>query len=179
VKSDFDTDSNRNVCVVAIPPELGVSIPANGGRRSMYFKIDIRCEDALKMEFGVSGVVKLGKSPQVEVPIREKRFTYACKYGDFIKLKESLRMSKSEQNMKQSAFYCAEICLVLARHDEIDDLMTYLTDMQNYASEGLKTEVEGLLEELKRRKGMLSEEKISEEFTGRLKNLLHQVRMGR
>ena len=83
VKSDFDTGTNRNVCVVAIPPELGVSIPANGGRRSMYFKIDIRCEDALKMEFGVSGVVKLGKSPQVEVPIREKRFVYACKYGDF------------------------------------------------------------------------------------------------
>jgi hypothetical protein len=83
VKSDFDTDSNRNVCVVAIPPELGVSIPANGGRRSMYFKMDIRCEDALKIEFGVSGVAKLGKSPQIEVQIREKRFTYACKYGDF------------------------------------------------------------------------------------------------
>lgn len=83
VKSDFDTDTNRNVCVVAVPPELGVSIPANGGRRSMYFKIDIRCEDALKMEFGVFGVVKLGKSPQVEVSIKEKRFTYACKYGDF------------------------------------------------------------------------------------------------
>jgi hypothetical protein len=84
MKSDFDTNSNRNVCVVAIPPELGVSIPANGGRRSMYFKMDIRCEDALKMEFGVSGVVKLGKSPQMtEVPIKEKRFTYACKYGDF------------------------------------------------------------------------------------------------
>jgi len=83
VKSDFDTDSNRNVCVVAIPPELGVSIPANGGRRSMYFKMDIRCEDVLKMEFGVFGVIKLGKSPQAEVPIREKRFTYACKYGDF------------------------------------------------------------------------------------------------
>jgi len=49
----------------------------------MYFKMDIRCEDALKMEFGVFGVVKLGKSPQAEVPIREKRFTYACKYGDF------------------------------------------------------------------------------------------------
>ncbi len=83
VKSDFDTDRNKNICVVAIPPELGVSIPANGRRRSMYFKMDIRCEDALKMEFGVSGVVKLGKSPQVEVPIKEKRFTYACKYGDF------------------------------------------------------------------------------------------------
>ncbi len=83
VKSDFDTDNNRNVCVVAIPPELGVSIPANGGRRSMYFKMDIRCEDALKIEFGVSGVAKLGKSPQVEVPIKEKRFTYACKFGGF------------------------------------------------------------------------------------------------
>jgi CRISPR/Cas system CMR-associated protein Cmr5 small subunit len=84
VKSDFDTDGNKNICVVAIPPELGVSIPANGGRRSMYFKMDIRCEDALKMEFGVSGVVKLGKSPHlIEVPIKEKRFTYACKYGDF------------------------------------------------------------------------------------------------
>ena len=83
VKSDFDTDNNRNVCVIAIPPELGVSIPANGGRRSMYFKMDIRCEDALKMEFGVFGVVKLGKSPQMEVPIKEKRFIYACKYGDF------------------------------------------------------------------------------------------------
>jgi len=84
VKSDFDTDRNKYICVVAIPPELGVSIPANGGRRSMYFKMDIRCENALKMEFGVSGVVKLGKSPQmIEVPIREKRFTYACKYGDF------------------------------------------------------------------------------------------------
>ncbi|HIE31266.1 MAG TPA: hypothetical protein EYP67_02645, partial [Methanosarcinales archaeon] len=83
VKSDFDTDTNRNVCVVAIPPERGVSIPAKGGRRSMYFKMDIRCEDALKMEFGVSEVVKLGKSPQIEVSIREKRFTYACKYGDF------------------------------------------------------------------------------------------------
>jgi hypothetical protein len=45
--------------------------------------MDIRCEDALKMEFGVSGVAKLGKSPQIEVPIKEKRFVYACKYGDF------------------------------------------------------------------------------------------------
>lgn len=85
VKSDFDTDKNRNICVVAIPPELGVSIPANGVRK-MYFKMDIRCEDALKSEFGVSGIVKLGKSPQVEVPIREKRFTYSCKYGDFKKM---------------------------------------------------------------------------------------------
>jgi hypothetical protein len=32
--------------------------------------------------------------------------------------------------------------------------------------------------ELERRKGMSSEEKIDEEFVGRLKNLLHQVRMG-
>ncbi|MGP8323790.1 MAG: hypothetical protein ACT6FG_07330, partial [Methanosarcinaceae archaeon] len=82
VKNDFDTDSNRNVCVISIPPELGVSIPANGGKRLMYFKMDIRCEDALKTEFGVYGVVKLGTTPQIEVPIREKRFTYACKYGD-------------------------------------------------------------------------------------------------
>ena len=32
--------------------------------------------------------------------------------------------------------------------------------------------------ELERRKGMSSAEKIDEEFVGRLKNLLHQVRMG-
>ncbi|CAD6493799.1 MAG: hypothetical protein CHKLHMKO_00539 [Candidatus Argoarchaeum ethanivorans] len=86
VKTDFDTGSNRNVCVVAIPPDVRVSIPANGGTRLMYFKMDIRCEEALKSEFGVSGVVKLGKSPQTEVPIREKRFNYACKFGDFKKM---------------------------------------------------------------------------------------------
>ena len=94
-------------------------------------------------------------------------------------LKESLRMSVSEQNMKRSAFYCAEICLIHARLGEIDDVMTYLTDMQNYASEEVKIDVAELLKELERRKGMSSEEKISEEFVGRLKNLLHQVRMGR
>ncbi|CAD6492453.1 MAG: Serine/threonine-protein kinase PknD [Candidatus Argoarchaeum ethanivorans] len=94
-------------------------------------------------------------------------------------LKESLKNSISKQNMKRSAFYCAEICLIHARLGEVEDVMTYLKDMQNYASEGLKTEVAGLLEELKRRKGMSSEKKISEEFVGRLKNLLHQVRMGR
>ena len=88
-------------------------------------------------------------------------------------------MSVSEQNMKRSAFYCAEICLIHARLGEIDDVMTYLKDMQNYASEKIRSDVDELLEELERRKGMSSEEKISEEFTGRLKNLLHQVRMGR
>ena len=94
-------------------------------------------------------------------------------------LKESLRMSVSEQNIKRSAFYCAEICLVHARLGEIDDVAMYLTDMQNYASEEVKTEVTELLEELERRKDMSSEEKISEEFVGRLKGVLHQVRMGR
>ena len=94
-------------------------------------------------------------------------------------LKESLRMSVSEQNMKRSAFYCAEICLIHARLGEIDDVMTYLKDMQNYASEEVKMDVAELLKELERRRGMSSEEKISEEFVGRLKNLLHQVRMGR
>ncbi|RLF05117.1 MAG: hypothetical protein DRJ64_06005, partial [Thermoprotei archaeon] len=86
VDSSFDTNKNKNKYVVSIPPELGVSIPAKGGTRLMYFETDIRCEDALKMEFGVSGVVKLGTTPQIEVPIREKRFTYACKYGDFKKM---------------------------------------------------------------------------------------------
>ena len=86
VDSSFDTNKNRNKYVVSIPPELGVSIPAKGGTRQMYFETDIRCEDALKMEFGVSGVVKLGTTPQIEVPSREKRFTYACKYGDFKKM---------------------------------------------------------------------------------------------
>lgn len=94
-------------------------------------------------------------------------------------LKESLRMSVSEHNMKRSAFYCAEICLINARLGEIDGVMMYLKDMQNYASEEVKTEVTELLEELERRRGMSSEEKISEEFVGRLKNVLHQVRMGR
>ncbi|HDN65145.1 MAG TPA: serine/threonine protein kinase, partial [Methanosarcinales archaeon] len=94
-------------------------------------------------------------------------------------LKESLRMSVSEHNMKRSAFYCAEICLIHARLGEIDDVMTYLKDMQNYASEKIRSDVDELLEELERRKGMSSEEKISEEFVGRLKSLLHQVRMGR
>ena len=94
-------------------------------------------------------------------------------------LKESLRMSVSEHNMKRSAFYCAEICLIHARLGEIDDVMMYLTDMQNYASVEMKTEVTELLEELERRKGMSSKEKISEEFVGRLKGVLHQVRMGR
>ena len=96
-----------------------------------------------------------------------------------MQLKESLRMSVSEHNMKRSAFYCAEICLMHARLGEIDGVMMYLTDMQNYASEEVKTEVTELLEELERRRGMSSEEKISEEFVGRLKNVLHQVRMGR
>jgi serine/threonine protein kinase len=96
-----------------------------------------------------------------------------------MQLKESLRMSVSEHNIKRSAFYCAEICLMHARLGEIDGVMMYLKDMQNYASEEVKTEVTELLEELERRKGMSSEEKISEEFVGRLKNVLHQVRMGR
>ena len=96
-----------------------------------------------------------------------------------MQLKESLRMSVSEHNMKRSAFYCAEICLMHARLGEIDGVIMYLTDIQNYASVEVKTEVTELLEELERRRGMSSEEKISEEFTARLKNLLHQVRLGR
>ena len=36
-----------------------------------------------------------------------------------------------------------------------------------------------LLKELERRKGMSNEENISEEFVGKLKGMLHQVRMGR
>ena len=97
-----------------------------------------------------------------------------------IQLKESLRMSVSEHNMKRSAFYCAEICLIHARLGEIDDVMMYLTDMQNYASVEMKTEVTEvteLIEELERRKGMSSNEKISEEFVGRLNGVLHQVKM--
>jgi len=86
-------------------------------------------------------------------------------------------MSVSEHNMKRSAFYCAEICLIHARLGEIDDVMMYLTDMQNYASVEMKTEVTELIEELERRKGMSSNEKISEEFVGRLNGVLHQVKM--
>ncbi|CAD6495179.1 MAG: Serine/threonine-protein kinase PknD [Candidatus Argoarchaeum ethanivorans] len=96
-----------------------------------------------------------------------------------IQLKKSLKTSVNGQNMKRSAFYCAELCLLHAKLGEIEDVVTYLTDMRNYASEGMKTEVVGLLEELRLRKDMASEEKISEGFIGRLKNLLHQVRMGR
>jgi len=96
-----------------------------------------------------------------------------------IQLKESLKMSVSKQNMKRSVFYCAELCLINARLGEIDEVMMWLKDMQNYASEKIRSDVDGLLDELERRKGMSSEEKISEEFTARLKNLLHQVRMGR
>ena len=81
--------------------------------------------------------------------------------------------------MKRSAFYCAEICLINAKLGEIDDVIMYLRDMHSYASEKIMGDVDELLEELERRKGMSSEEKISEEFVGRLKNLLHQVRMGR
>jgi hypothetical protein len=94
-------------------------------------------------------------------------------------LKESLRMSVSAQNMKRSAFYCAEICLIHARLGEIEDVMMYLKDIRNYASEEVKIDVAELLEELERRKGMSSEDKISEEFVGRLKDVLHQVRVGR
>ncbi len=92
---------------------------------------------------------------------------------------KSLKKSISEQNMKRSAFYCAEICLVNARLGEIDEAMTYLKDMQNYASEEVKMDVAELPEELECRKDMSSAEKISEEFVGRLKSVLHQVRMGR
>ena len=95
-------------------------------------------------------------------------------------LKESLRMSVSAHNLKRSAIYCIELCLIHARLGEIDEAMMYLKDVQNnYASEEMKTEVAELLEELERRKGMSSEEKISEEFVGRLKGVLHQVKMGR
>ena len=82
VDERFDTNEYKNICVASVSPEYGVNIPANGERR-MYFKMKIRCEDALKKKFGISGVVGLGKSPQVEVPIREKRFTYKCIVGDF------------------------------------------------------------------------------------------------
>lgn len=37
----------------------------------------------------------------------------------------------------------------------------------------------GMLEELERRRGMSSEEKVSEEFISRLRSVLHLVRMGR
>lgn len=96
-----------------------------------------------------------------------------------IQLKESLKVSVSEQNMKRSVFYCAELCLINARLGEIDEVMMWLKDMQNYASEKISSDVDGLLDELERRKGMLREEKINEEFVGRLKSVLHQVRMGR
>jgi hypothetical protein len=78
----FDRNEYKKICVASVSPELGMSIPAKS-ERMMYFKMDIVCEGALKKEFGVFGVVRLGKSPQIEVPIREKRFTYKCKQGDF------------------------------------------------------------------------------------------------
>jgi outer membrane protein assembly factor BamB len=78
----FDTNEYKKICVASVSPELGMSIPAKS-ERMMYFKMDVGCEGALKKEFDVFGVVRLGKSPQIEVPIREKRFTYKCKQGDF------------------------------------------------------------------------------------------------
>jgi len=82
VDERFDTNEYKKMCVASVSPALGMSIPAKS-ERMMYFKMDIGCEGALKKEFDVFGVVRLGKSPQIEVPIREKRFTYKCKQGDF------------------------------------------------------------------------------------------------
>jgi len=90
---------------------------------------------------------------------------------------ESLKLSIGAGNMKRSAFYCAELCLVQARLGDVKEALKYASDLKKYAGGEVRKDVDALVEGLKYR--MESDMEINEDMFDRMEVVLHQVRMGR
>jgi S-layer protein (TIGR01567 family) len=98
--------------------------------------------------------------------------------AEFIKrdYKESLKLSLGAGDMKRSAFYCAELCLVHARFGDVKEALKFALDLKNYAGGEAGKDVDALAEGLKFRmeKGL----SIDEELFNKIEVVLHQVKMG-
>ena len=80
-------------------------------------------------------------------------------------------------DMKRSGYYCAELCLAHLIKGELGEALKYAADLNHYASEEVKPDLDNLIEELQLR----SKEGIgvAEELLERAGVVVHQVRMGR
>ena len=91
--------------------------------------------------------------------------------GRYLKIeyKKSLKESRTEHNMKHSAYYCCELFMVHVKLNEPADALKYCMDMQNYAGGDVKGEIESLVKELEIR--LEKDIGISEEFMEKLRVL--------
>ena len=97
--------------------------------------------------------------------------------AEYLKVEFRDSLSKSHGDMKRSGYYCAELCLVHLRVGDLGEALKYAVDLNNYASEEVKTDLAAIISELEFRSK--EDMVISEEFLERAAIVLHQARMGR
>ena len=70
--------------VLSIPRQIGIPIVESGNRR-IFFKVDINCREGLMHEYGIAGkFITYGIEGEIwATDIREKKFHYSCKVGEF------------------------------------------------------------------------------------------------
>jgi len=90
--------------------------------------------------------------------------------------KKSLKQSISQGNMKRSAFYCGELCLVHARRGDLKEALKFANDLVGYASGEVRGEMGYLIEMLEYR--LERDLEIDDELYQKMDILLHQVKMG-
>jgi Protein kinase domain len=98
--------------------------------------------------------------------------------AEFIKrdYRESLKLIPGAGDMKRSAFYCAELCLVHAKLGDVKEALKFALDLKNYAGGEAKKDVDALAEGLMFR--MEQGLSIDEELINKMEVVLHQVKMG-
>lgn len=94
-----------------------------------------------------------------------------------VKYKESLKLSKSRNDMNRSAYYCGELLILNLRTGEITSAYKFATDLVNYAHKGIKSEAEEFCEQLRYRVENRIEE-IPEELMKKAEFVAHKVRIG-
>lgn len=90
---------------------------------------------------------------------------------------DSLKTSLGSGDIKRSAFYCAELCLVQAKLGDQKEALKFALDLKQYAGEEVKKDVDMLIEELKLRTER--DLRIDDQLFNKMEVLIHQVKIGR
>jgi hypothetical protein len=97
--------------------------------------------------------------------------------AEYLKMEFKESLSRSNRDMKRSAYYCAELCLIHLTRGDLAEALKYAVDLKHYASDDIKADIDNLAREIEHRlkEGMGTCEELMEKAG----IILHQARMGR
>jgi len=97
--------------------------------------------------------------------------------AEYLKVEYKDSLTKSKSDMRRSGYYCHELCLVHLTRGDLGESLKYAVDLRNYASEGVRNDLDSLISEIEiRRKEDLG---ATDELIEKAAIILHQIKMGR